>query len=366
MSSYSVRNALEGDDAGIRRLLGAPQPSALLSLGFERSPSYLQAAAVSHAEPEILVAEHRDSSDIVAIVNLGQRPVFVNGQRMDVRFAGDLRVAASHQGGRLLVYLSRRMREILGETGWYQTIILNENTRSRSALAQGGRAGMPFYEPQVNVETFTLTGIRKKVSHQGYSVRSATDADIGAMNDFVLRMASHYQFLPAYDFSGLQAGDPYFRGLAPGDFLLVEREGELCALGAVWNQKGFKQTRVVSYQPVIRLARPFYNLWSRLTGGMYLPPAGGMLDYRLAHSPLTAPDDTEAFSILLQALWAQCRAGGGRALSLSLSGKDPRRQIMQDFRHFSMNGTHYLASFSQSCLPVLDDHLVPYFECGRL
>ncbi len=366
MSAYAIRAVQAGDDEGIRRLLGAPQPSALLALGFERSPSYLQAATVSHVQPEILVAEHRDSTDIVAVVNLGQRPVFVNGERCDVRFAGDLRVAAAHQGGRLLVYLSRKMRDILGESGWYQTIILNENERSRSALAQGGRAGMPFYAPQINVETFTLTGSKQQLTSADCSVRKATVSDIPGMNRFVQKMSRYYQFLPVYDFNGLLTGEAYFRGLSIQDFILVERHGELCALGAVWDQKAFKQTRVVSYQPWINLLRPVYNLWTRLLGGLHLPPAGELLDYRLVHSPLTTPDDTEAFAILLQALWEHCSQTGGRALSLSLSANDPRRTVIRNFRHFFMAGTHYLASFSRDSLPDLDERLVPYFECGRL
>ncbi|MBP8852337.1 MAG: hypothetical protein KBG81_04870, partial [Moraxellaceae bacterium] len=98
MSAYLIRTVQTDDDEGIRRLLGAPQPSAMLTLGFERSPSYLQAATVSHVHPEIIVAEHKDSSDIVAVVNFGQRPVFVNGECSSVRFGADLRVAVAHQG----------------------------------------------------------------------------------------------------------------------------------------------------------------------------------------------------------------------------------------------------------------------------
>lgn len=366
MSAYTVRAGAQNDDDGIRRLLGAPQPSGLLALGFERSPSYLQAASVSHEQPDILVAEHRDDRNIVAVVNLGMRPVFVNGERRDVRFGGDLRVSPAHQGGRLLVYLNRKLRELIGDNGWYQTIILNENSRSRAAFDNGGRAGMPFYVPQASVETFTLTGTRRTVADRDCTIRLASAHDVPAMNRFVQRMARYYQFLPAYDFNGLLTSAPYFRGLSLHDFLLVERHGEICGLGGLWNQKAFKQTRVVSYQPLIRLLRPLYNLWTHLTGGIHLPPEGELLDYFLVHSPLTAPDDSDAMSVLLQALWDHCRVAGGRALTLSLATSDPRRFVMENFRHFSMVGTHYLASYSPDSLPVLDERLVPYFECGRL
>lgn len=366
MSAYTIRMALDGDDTGIRQLLGAPQPSGLLALGFERSPNYFDAAAVTHEAPDVIVAEQKAAGDIVAVVNMGSRPAYVNGECQPVRFGGDLRIAPSHQGGRLLVYLSRRIREAIGEHGWYQTIILNDNSRSRTAFDSGGRAGMPVYVPQGTVETFTLTGIRRPVAFADCVVRVATAQDVPAMNRFVRRMGRFYQFLPAYDFSGVLAHSPYFRGLSITDFLLVEREGDLAGLGAVWNQKAFKQTRVVSYQPAVRFVRPIYNLWTRLTGGMHLPPEGQLLDYCLAHSPLTAPEDADAMSVLLHALWERCQAKGGRALSLSFSGSDPRRSVISNFRHFSMTGIHYLAGFSSESLPRLDERLVPYFECGRL
>lgn len=366
MSAYTVRGGEMRDDEGIRGLLGAPQPSGLLALGFERYPSYLQAASVSHEHPDILVAEHREERSIVAVVNLGKRPVFVNGECRDVRFGGDLRVSPEHQGGRLLVYLNRKLRDLIGDDGWYQTIILNDNSRSRAAFDNGGRAGMPLYVPQASVLTFTLTGVRRSVADPECTVRHATAHDIPAMNRFVQRMARHYQFLPVYDFNGLLTNAPYFRGLSLQDFLLVERHGEICGLGGLWNQKAFKQTRVVSYQPLVRLLRPLYNAWTRLAGGLHLPPEGELLDYAIAHSPLTAPDDTEAMAVLLQSLWESCRASGRRALSLSLADSDPRRTVIINFRHFSMVGTHYLASYSPDSLPVLDERLVPYFECGRL
>lgn len=365
MSTYVVRAAEAGDDESIRRLLGAPQPSALLALGFERSPSYWQAAHVSHVEPDIIVAEHCATAEVVAVVNMGSRPIFVNGTRHNVRFGSDLRVAPEHQGGRLLLYINRVLKKTLGDKGWYQTIILSENERSRAVFAQGGRAGIPFYTQNASVSTFTVTG-QKAETASTLTVRTATPDDVPAMNAFAQQMATYYQFLPAYDFAGVQCGDSYFRGLSLQDFVLVERAGQLCALGAVWNQKSFKQTRVMAYQPLIRIVRPFYNAWNYLRGGLHLPPTGGLLDYRLAHSPLCAPTDAEAFSTLLQALWQRCRQQGGRALSFSLAGRDPRQTVLKQFRCFTLTGIHYLATFCEGSLPELDESLIPYFECGRL
>lgn len=366
MSAYTLRNALPADEAGILRLVGAPQPSTGLVLGFERSPSYLASASVSHDAPDVIVATLRDGKDtVVGVVNMGRRQAYVNGVKQPVIYGSDMRIAPEHQGGRLLVYFNRQIRERLADTGWYQTIILKENARSNAAFAQGGRAGLPTYHPHLSVITYTLTACQRRAP-EGLSVRAATAADVPAMNAFVVRMADHYQFLPAYDFAGVLSGDPYYRGLAIEDFVLVERAGELCAIGALWQQKDFKQTRVVAYHPLLALLRPFYNLWTRWQGGLQLPPPGGLLDYTMAHSLLSAPDDSPAFAALLQALWQRLQARGGRALCLSLAENDPRRALLGGFRHHAITGTHFLATYQDSHLPELDASRIAYFECGRL
>ncbi|MES2917546.1 MAG: hypothetical protein V4729_02895 [Pseudomonadota bacterium] len=364
MSAYALREAVPDDNAGILALVGAPQPSTGLTLGFERAPSYFLSAQVSHEAPEVVVAADRDAT-VVGVFNIGSRQVFVNGQRQRVAYVGDMRLAPEHQGGRLLLYFNRVLRERLGAGGWYQTVILQENSRSQNTFAQGGRAGLPVYHPQGQVVTSTLTACRLAAS-AGVAARTATAADVPAMTAFVERMAAHYQFLPAYDFAGLLRGDAYFQGLAIGDFQLVFRGEEMVALGGLWSQKAFKQTRVLAYQPALAWLRPFWNLWAGWRGGLRLPAVGGLLDYMLAHSPLSAPADLPAFQALLVALWRQLRARGGHALCLSLADNDPRRAVLSACSQHAITGQHYLACYDAAALPACDDGRIPFYECGRL
>ena len=123
---------------------------------------------------------------------------------------------------------------------WYQSVILDENDKSRGAL-EGGRAGLPLFKPMGSILTHTITGIK------GGALRTnldhATINDVEDMNAFISKMSEYYQFLPNYDFRELAIGGSYFNGLTLGDFLLLRDEQQnIRGLVGLWNQKAFKQT----------------------------------------------------------------------------------------------------------------------------
>ncbi|MDQ8037018.1 MAG: hypothetical protein REI12_06315 [Pedobacter sp.] len=372
MSSFLMRDAQASDNAGLLRLLGVAQPSRGLMLTFERAPDYFHSVSVTHEKPQVLVAERKGDGEIVGVASFGTRQLFINGEEQAVRYGSDLRIAAEHQGSRLMIYITRAVREVLQEKGWYQAIILEDNQRTREVL-EGARAGLPQYRAHTGLETWTLSGRKLKAAlASGLSARKATADDIPAMNAFLRRMAAHYQFLPAYDFSGLVQDQPYFRGLALDDFLLITDAEGIRGMVALWNQKAFKQTRVVAYNALMAFLRPFYNLWARSFGGFVLPPAGEAFSYRVLHSLLSAPDDLAAFDALLDAAWEESgkrdvAAGCARtALTLSLADSDPRRTVLSRFRALSLRGRHYTVAFNAAAHPELDSTRIPYFECGRL
>lgn len=365
MSRYCVREGRAGDNDGLLRLLAVPQPASGAWLAFERAPDYFRSAAVMHETLDVLVAEREGDNALVGMGSMGWRELWLNGRRERVRYAADLRVAEECQGSRLVFYMNRGVRERLGDSGWYQSVILEGNARSQQTL-EGGRAGLPHYRPDVGLETWTVTGRRRAAAPSGLQCRVATLADVPAMNSFVATRAVEYQFLPAYDFAALATGNPYYRGLTLADFLLLTDANGLRGLVGIWDQKSFKQTRIIAYHPLLAMLRPLYNLWAHLSGGLVLPPAGAALNYLVLHSPLTAPDDQVAFDALLDAAWEAVRARGAAAMVLTLSDPDPRRQSLARFRHRALRGRHYLVAFSDAAMPVLDAGLIPYFECGRL
>lgn len=365
MTSFDIRLAISADNQAILGLIGQPQPSNGVNFAFERTPDYFKSALVSHQQPHILVVERRDTKEVVAMVNMGFREVFVDGQPQQIRYVSDLRIAPEYQGSRVLVYFNRTFRECIQNT-WYQSIILDDNEKSRSAL-EGARAGLPILRPLGGIVTHTITGCKRTISASAKKVRKARVADIPAMNRFMSEMAAYYQFLPAYNFWDVEAGLPYFNGLSISDFLvLIDNNDDVSGLVGVWNQKSFKQTRVVDYSRGIALFRPLYNVWSRFRGGFILPAKGKTFDYYALHSPLTHPRDCDAFRDLLHSAWQLIVERGSRAMTLTLADSDPRLAVLSDFRSIPLKAYQYTAAFKEQFLPVLDPQRIPYFESGRL
>lgn len=364
MSGFETRAARPDDNPALQGLFGMPQPSSGLELAFERAPDYFASAAVMYHRPELLVVTRRNDEALAAAVNLGLRRMYLNGSAQDLRYGADMRIDPDFRGGRVLLYLNRVVKSVVKD-GWYLSVILEDNERSRGSF-EGGRAGLPDYRAIGHITTHTVTGKRGPAAGFQPPVRTATVADIPAMNRFVARMADHYQFLPCYDFRGLLTRDPFFQGLSVQDFLLVGEGDELRGMVGLWNQKAFKQTRVVRYSPALAWLRPLWNLWAGWTGGMHLPPSGQSFDYLALHSPLTAPEDTAAFSALLDAAWDGIRARGSRAMTLTLADADPRAVVMERFKSMPLRAVQYTVAFDPAAQPALLGGRIPFYESGRL
>src|SRR5690606_32497881 len=114
-----------------------------------------------------------------------------------------------------------------------------------------------------------------------------TQDAITAANDFILKMKDHYNFLPTYDFNGLLEGHhPFWKGMSLSDFFLIyNKDDQLVGLYGLWNQKSFKQTRVIDYSRPLKLMKPFYNVYANVRGVLSLPKVKGTFDYLMMHSP---------------------------------------------------------------------------------
>ena len=354
-----IRPATAEDDPAIRALLRSTSQPGIVPLNFEREPSYFHGSAVACAHQDVWIACDRDSQqEALALFNMGSREVYVNGTPVRLRYAHDLRLAPDVRGSRLLIQLFRQAREQIYPGEWLHTVILSDNTVSLQTVGSG-RAGLPHYYPHGEIGTHMIFAPPRR--RPGHRVTRATDNDLPAMREWLREQGPRRHFFPVYQLDKLLSGDPYYRGLQLDDFFLAWRGQQLVGMVGTWNQKPFKQTRVLGYPMGLAWLRHVYNLHSRMRGGLTLPPAGGTLDYLLLHTLLIENDDPAILDALLQEILA-VQPG---AVSVGLFNDDPLADAVQGYRRQTLRSQHFLISYEDNPAAELDCRL-PYVEIARL
>lgn len=359
MSVFQIAGAADGDDI-LQLFRDTPQRGRVV-LNFEREPDYFRGGSVICEKPEAYIARDTNGK-LLMLYGIGSRTMYVNGQPRTVRYAHDLRIAEHARGGRLILRMAKYVGGMIAPEDLVQTVILSENTESMNSVASG-RAGLPTYYPCGDIETSLLFRV-PAVKGISLTLRPATLDDLPSMQQFHDQYAPRRQFYPRYQFSGLIDGSPYFNGLKVDDYWLALDGEQIVGMAALWDQKPFKQTRVVSYPAGLAWLRYFWNLWAHLAGGLHLPPAGGMIRYLMLHSVLIRDEDPQVLRALL-ARMSHSAADRGAAISAGFFIDDPLRAAVQGCRRQTMLSHHFLIGYHGDPREGLDKR-PGYIELARL
>ncbi|MDX5298134.1 MAG: hypothetical protein LPK85_04190 [Gammaproteobacteria bacterium] len=379
-ATLKIRPATAEDTKGLLALINStPQPGDI-TINFERMPDFFHGARIVTSTPDIWVMRDEVRDTLAAVFSIGSRPVYVNGERRDVRYGNDLRIHPDYRGGRSLVRLFKKYREIM-EHEWMQTVILNDNTLSLDTVGSG-RAGLPMYYPFGELHTqmvFLRQPITRRVRRPAsgrVQIRRADATDIPVMQTFFDHEAPLRQFYPDYRFSDIERDQDYHRDLSIRDFFLAFEDGRLVGMVGVWDQKHFKQTRFVRYSGSIRWLRPINNLHTRLFGGVNLPPAGNTLNYLMLHCTLITDNRIDIFEALFDQVFMTCAQASSstpgmahcspQALVCAFTAEDPLQQVLRKYRRQTLKSRHFIASYTEDPRPGLDTHRPLYLEAARI
>ena len=340
--------ALPGDEPAIRRLLRETPFAGAVSLSLEREPDFHRAASVEGDRHDVVVARAGDGA-LVGLATRSVRTAFVNGAPARLGYLGQLRaggigrgnVRAIRDGFRLL-----RAARRPDETAFDLTSIVSDNRPARRLL-EAGLDGFPTYRPLGDLLTLALVPrARHRAPAAGLTVGPATAARLPEVAALLAAHGARRQLAPCLTAADLASAERA-RGLAPGDFLLVERSGRLVGCAALWDQRAFKQAVVRGYAPLLAAARPLLQVIARPLGLPRLPPVGTPLAAAflafLAIDPAAPRVDAEAvLDALLDAALAGAAARGLTALLLGLAAEgEPLLAVARRRAHRPYRSTLY-------------------------
>jgi hypothetical protein len=361
-----ARPASRGDSDALATLLDECPMGSSIRLVMQRRPDYFVGASVQAQRPVIIVGEEVASGRLVGSFAAGARDVYVDGKARSVRYLSDLRIHPDHRHGTLLARGYRYLREKVFAVGeWAQTVVLDDNRPALDVLTSG-RAGLPRYHPAGDYHCYMVSaGQRIRTTSTNLQIRAARASDIEAVQVFYDREAPRKAWCPVYCFRDLDS--EYYRGLGIEDFVLAHRGSELVGMAACWDQSAYKQTRVASYERGLRWLRPAYNVAARIIPGRVpLPPAGTFLKSSYASAIHCLEDDPAILSTLLTHLLPAAHQSGADYLAVGLDAASPLCNALHHWRHYLVQGGHYLVGFGGGTPPLRKAGGEFYFECARI
>lgn len=365
---YYLRYAGEQDDAQLIKLISESMPSNGMTISFERKPSYFTATKAQYNKPEIMVVVHEDQPDqIIAMINIGWKNYWINEEKKEIRYVSDLRVKMSSRGKKAFSVFSAYVLETFPPEIIFQSIILEDNHLARNMMhsKREGNA-VPYIFDQITTYTISKTPNFKDLKK--YSLTQLTAEHYEKVNHFIAEMSQHYNFLPDYDFKLLQDGDhPFWCGLKNDDFYLIfDQHEKVVGLFGLWNQSGFKQTKVKKYSKLLKLVKPFYNVYASISGQLSLPAEGQSFEYLMTHSFLSDPNDAEVLKFMLVQLSAKVKSRHKTSFCITVADNDPRKLILEQCNSHKMKAIHSLHSFGAQPFDEIGHNKYSYFDVSRI
>ncbi|KZY28641.1 MULTISPECIES: hypothetical protein [unclassified Oleiphilus] len=361
---YEIRPAEDGDSAALLRLIDQTPQEGEVHLNFERAPNFFHATKVTTTDPDVWVMIDHKTETLLASFSIGKREVYVDGEKRLTRYGNDLRIHQDYRGGRTLLRLFKKYRELMQDE-WMQTVILDENKASINSVGSG-RLSLPTYHQAGQFRTYMVDLYKKQHKATTLLVRRASNADKAQMQSFFDKHAPSKQFYPVYDFSKIGTKDNYYRGVDIENYFLAYDDDELIGMCAVWNQKDFKQTRFVSYQGKMKALRHINNIKSKFFGGLQLPSPGSLASYLSLHTVLCADNRIDIFQDLLSCILKTYHASDYEALIFGFDTRDPLHEVAKNLKAYQLLSNHYLASYGDDPSKEMKQQGLFYLEPTRL
>lgn len=322
--------ATREDDSAIRRLLRENPMRGAVSVGLEREPDYFRGANLAGGVDQTIVA--RDGARLVCMGRCTERACWVDGRATRVGYLAELRLDAAARGRfGILRGGYEFFRELQGDdpAALYFTSIAADNDRARRLLESGAR-GLPAYAFLAELDTL-LVAVPRRPRAVRMRVESAAPERVP---DFLRVLNAHgrrHQLAAVWTTGNLAALAEV--GLPLERFLLAIEGGEVVACGALWDQRGFRQTVIHGYSRALALARPFVNFASHVLGTPRLPGPGAVLAHAFL-SPLAFTAGAAAMMPdFIEAFFPLAARASVEFLTLALPATDPRLPTLR--RRFS-------------------------------
>jgi len=365
--STRIELATHEDEAELRKLLVKTAMPGVIRLSYGREPHFFYSLDVLGRHNQIAVARNA-TGNIVGLGIRSMKSMYVNDEIQQIGYLSHLRLEKTYRGN---IFLAKGFKYLHGlhqdtQCPFYLTTIMEDNENAKKALLNT-RGLLPVYQSWGKLHTYLINGPCVESSAFNFQIEFAQYSDMEEILEFLQHEGKHKQFFPHYTANDFNHESGLLRGIQHQHILVAKQDQKIVATLAFWNQGSFKQILVHSYHPLLKLCRPIYNVYSKITNRPYLVKPGHPLDFYYAAIVCVKNNDTKLFGHILSAAVTYSHKQNKSFLALGLHENDPLNDVLKNFRYKLMQSNLYLVSFPSDKIDFSYlKNKVPYLELGAL
>ena len=325
-----IRSAQPPDNKPLIALAAACPMVGDITMCVERSPDFFALPRLEGDECRVGVADI--DGEVAGCIMAATRHSYLNGIPVRTGYGGDLKVHPPFRGGpsadALIEFVRETLRNLGGDTLPLLSTALAGN-RPMERRASGPR-GLPVSQRFATIDVHAVPFLWRRSTKVGsLRVEPAREEDVAEMADLWAHIAPSRQLASVLDADALSDWVRAAPGLSLRDYLVARnRGGRIVGFAAFWQQRSFKQLRVLAYSPRLAIARVGVNAVARITGGASLPVPGALLSSLAAVHVCTPMGDAGVLRALLLNAYAQFRETGNLFFTIALDRTDPARAAL--------------------------------------
>ena len=363
-SRFEIELASEADDRELRDLLRRRSVPGSIKVTFEREPSFIDSCRIRGEFFQIGVARDRRTRRIIGLGTRSVAPAFVNGRATNVGYLADLRLETEYRGGTLVVrgYRFLRLLHADGRAQLYTTVIFASNHQALTTIASG-RAGLPRYHDMGLVHSPGINLRRRKPEiKENCDILPGSDDLLPEIVACLNRNHSRRQFGPVRTVGAFRNQYPTF---SADKFYIAVRGSTVVGVLGKWDQRSFKQTRVVGYGSSLRWLVPLANPLRPFTGCAAFPKPGQEVPYFYVSFIAVDDDELPVFRALLRHVYNDAVGGHHLYAMLALHERDPLLPALREYSLTPFLGRLFCVAFKdgEAAFRNLDGR-VPYLEAA--
>jgi hypothetical protein len=339
-----------------------------IEVTFEREPDFFAGSEVRGSLNQTIAVRDLKENKIVGIASRSVATAFVNGRPTELGYLSDLRLSPEYRSGSLLARGYRFLKELHtdGRALLYTTAIFAENTRALAMLT-AGRAGLPVYHPMGCLDCSGINvGRAKPLFEARCDIVRGSLALLPQIVDCLNRNNARKQFAPFRTCEEFQYGKRW-SDFEVSDFYVALRDGRVIGVLGQWNQRRFKQTRVIRFSGSLRWLAPMAKMAHPLLKGRRFPEPGEELRSFYISFAAVDSDDVSVFRALLRALYREAAAGDAMFALTSLHQDDPLLAALEDYSLTPFCARIFCVCYSDGERDFSHlDNRVPYMEAATL